>query len=214
MNHPTAALLDELDGALAQRFENFSFRRHAGTRPLPGGAVRVEVGVQYGRKAWARIQVDLSRREADVAEFEMVQAIHFPDYAFGFPDHLPCLSLYVQAAQKVHGMTRPSTPTWTNDRFKDLIDLLLLSELIDDRAAFRATCERVFESRGMHPWPPSIEPPPFWRDQFRALAEQVGLAVTDLDEALARARGFLATVDPRMSPPSTTPVEIVARGGG
>lgn len=107
--------------------------------------------MQYGGKSWARIQVDLSRREAEATGFEMVQALHFPDYAFGFPDHLPCLSLHVQAAQKVHGMTRPSTASWANDRFRDLVDLLLLAELIDDRAAFRATCERVFRTRDTHP---------------------------------------------------------------
>jgi hypothetical protein len=196
VNHPTAALLDEFDAALATRFESFSFRRHAGTRALPGGALRVEVGVQYAGKPWARIQVDLSRREADVAEFEMVRALHFPDYAFGFPEHLPCLSLYAQAAQKVHGMTRPSTATWTNDRFKDLVDLLLLSELIDDVEAFRGTCERVFATRNTHPWPPPIEAPASWREPFRALAEQVGLEVTDLDEALLRARGFLMPAIP------------------
>src|SRR5215218_4681559 len=164
VNHPTAALLDELDAALALRFESFSFRRDARMRALPRGALRVEVAVHYGGRSWARIQVDLSRREADVAEFEMVPALHFPDYAFGFPEQLPCLSLYVQAAQKVHGMTRPSSAAWTNDRFRDLVDLLLLSELIDDVAAFRATCERVFATRDTHPWPPPIEAPASWRE--------------------------------------------------
>jgi hypothetical protein len=200
INHPTAALLDELDAALAASFESFSFRRHGSTRALPGGSRRVEVAVQYGGKSWARIQVDLSRREANVAEFEMVPALHFPDYAFGFPEHLPCLSLYAQAAQKLHGMTRPSTARWTNDRFKDLVDLLLLGELIEDVAAFRSTCERVFTARGTHAWPPPIEAPDSWREPFRVLAEQVALPVTDLDEALFRARHFLETVDPAMSP--------------
>jgi Nucleotidyl transferase AbiEii toxin, Type IV TA system len=200
VNHPTAGLLDELDAALAARFESFSFRRHGSMRALPRDALRVEVAVQYGGKSWARIQVDLSRREADVAEFEMVPALHFPDYAFGFPEHLPCLSLYAQAAQKVHGMTRPSTTTWTNDRFKDLVDLLLLSELIEDVAAFRTTCERVFAARGTHPWPPPIEAPASWREPFRVLAEQVALSVTDVDEALFRARSFLETVESKMPP--------------
>jgi Nucleotidyl transferase AbiEii toxin, Type IV TA system len=200
VNHPTAGLLDELDGALAVPFESFSFRRHGSMRALPRDALRVEVAVQYGGKSWARIQVDLSRREADVAEFEMVPALHFPDYAFGFPEHLPCLSLYAQAAQKVHGMTRPSTTAWTNDRFKDLVDLLLLSELIEDVAAFRTTCERVFAARGTHPWPPPIEAPASWREPFRVLAEQVALPVTDIDEALLRVRAFLETVAPKMSP--------------
>jgi hypothetical protein len=47
VNHPTAALLDELDAALAASFERFSFRRHGSMRALPRGALRVEVGVQY-----------------------------------------------------------------------------------------------------------------------------------------------------------------------
>src|SRR3954464_15747654 len=34
VNHPTAGLLDELDGALAAKFESFSFRRHGSTRAL------------------------------------------------------------------------------------------------------------------------------------------------------------------------------------
>lgn len=212
VNHPTAALLDELDAALAHSFERFSFRRHAGMRSLPRGALRVEVAVQYAGKSWARIQVDLSRSEADVAEFEMVQALHFPDYAFGFPEYLPCLSLYAQGAQKVHGMTRPSTDAWTNDRFKDLVDLLLLCELIDDAAAFRTTCERVFAVRGTHPWPPPIDAPASWREPFRVLAEQVGLAVTDIDEALLRARGFLGTVDPRMELGVAVAMDEIAGG--
>lgn len=194
VNHPTAPLLDELDAALAQRFEGFSFRRHGATRPLPHGSVRVEVGVLYGTKAWARIQVDLSRREGDVTEFEMVPALHFPDYSFGFPDELPCLSLYVQAAQKLHGFTRPSTPNWSNDRFRDLLDLLLLAELIEDTSAFRATCERVFHVRATHAFPPAIEGPESWREPFRALAVQVGLPLMDLDEAVEHARTFIEIV--------------------
>lgn len=187
VNHPSAPLLDELDAALAHRFEGFSFRRHGATRPLPRGALRAEVSVMFGTRGWSRVQVDLSRREGD-ASFELVPALHLPDYAFGFPEHLPCLSLYVQAAQKLHGFTRPSTPSWTNDRFRDLVDLLLLGELIEDVVAFRSTCERVFAERGTHPWPPELVVPDSWREPFRVLATQIGLVIVDIDEAVVHAR--------------------------
>jgi hypothetical protein len=198
VNHPSAPPLDELDAVLAHRFEAFSFRRHGGSRPLPHGGVRAEVSVLYGTRSWSRIQVDLSRREG-VTEFEMVPALHFPDYAFGFPEHLPCLSLYVQAAQKLHGLTLPSTGTWTNDRFRDLVDLLLLGELIDDAAAFLSTCERVFQERGTHAWPPEILAPEAWREPFRVLAAQVGLPVQNLDDAVAHARSLLETTPTRIA---------------
>jgi putative AbiEi antitoxin of type IV toxin-antitoxin system len=57
-----------------------------------------------------------------------------------------------------------------NDRFRDLLDLLVLRDLIDDLPALRRACETTFASRATHAWPPSLEVPPTWRAGYARLA--------------------------------------------
>ncbi|HSU13876.1 nucleotidyl transferase AbiEii/AbiGii toxin family protein [Longimicrobium sp.] len=197
LNDPTADPIAELETALAVPFEGFSFRRHGDPRPLPRGGARVEVSVEYARRGWSRIQIDLSRREGDSAEFEMVEAIDLRELCFGFPERLPCLSLYVQAAQKIHAMTLPAAEGRQNDRFRDLVDLLLLTELITHFPAFRETCERVFTLRGAHAWPPFVEAHEHWIAPFARMAAEMDLPVRDLNAAVHRIRMFLGMIDPR-----------------
>jgi len=190
---PVAAL----DTALEESFEGFTFRRREDPHPLPRGGARVEVSVEYAHKGWSRIQVDLTPREGDSTEFEMVEALDLREFFFDFPERLPCLSLYVQAAQKLHAMTLPGRPGRPNERFRDLVDLLLLKELITDFAAFRESCEKVFALRAIHPWPPLIEAHEHWVAPFARMAEEMGLPVKDLHTAVYQARAFLNDVDPR-----------------
>lgn len=202
LNHADADLVEELGSALSQPFEGFSFHRRGETRPLPKGGVRVEATVQYGGRPWARIQIDLSRRESDVTECEMVDAIDFSALRLEFPRQLPCLSLHAQAAQKIHAVTRPSTSAWRNDRFKDLVDLLLMRELITDLAALRSTCVQTFERRAVHAWPPSLDLHEHWEKPFERMATEIRLPVTDLGEAVARIRAFLLEIDLHEPSPS------------
>lgn len=196
LNDPRGDLLDQLHAALHPGFEQFTFRIHGDARALRPDTVRAEVSVQYGGKSWARVQVDLSRGEAGLFEVEMVEALDFGGVSFGFPAALPCLSLHLQAAQKLHAMTRPSIDGRPNTRFRDLVDLVLLIDLIDDLPAFRSTCVDLFAHRNTHPWPPAVELPPDWEGPFTALAEQVELPVTDARQAIFRLRTFLNKVDP------------------
>jgi hypothetical protein len=192
LNDRGGDLLAHLEGALRAGFEQFSFLVHGDhARALRRDTVRAEVSVQYGGKSWARVPVDLSRGEDGLWQVEMVEALDFGNVAFGFPSALPCLSLHLQAAQKLHAMTLPSPGGRQNHRFRDLVDLVLLIELIDDLPAFRGICVSVFAHRGTHPWPPDVSIPAEWVQPYRALAEEVGLAVTDASDAALRLRSFL-----------------------
>jgi hypothetical protein len=127
----------------------------------------------------------------------MVEAPQFGDLCFGFPERLPCLSLYVQAAQKIHAMTLPPAEGRRNERFRDLVDLLLLKELITDLPAFRDVCERVFARRGVHAWPPFVQANEHWEMPFARMAADLALTITDLHTAVYQARTFLNAVDDR-----------------
>jgi Nucleotidyl transferase AbiEii toxin, Type IV TA system len=122
---------------------------------------------------------------------EMVESLDFGTTTFGFPSALPCLSLHLQVAQKLHAMTLPAVDGRQNPRFRDLVDLVLLIELIDDLPRLRGTCVSLFTHRGTHLWPPAIDLPAEWVQPYRALAEEVGLDVTDAADATLRVRSFL-----------------------
>lgn len=208
LNDQTGELLVRLEEALAPGFERFTFRVHEGARALRAETVRAEVSVSYGGKPWTRVPVDLSRCEAGLFEVEMVDALDFGEISFGFPAALPCLSLHLQAAQKLHAMTLPPVDGRPNPRFRDLLDLLLLIELIEDLPAFREVCVGVFAHRGTHPWPPPIDVPAEWMQPYRALAEEVGVAVTDASGAALRLRSFLHRLEVAALP--LTPADSAA----
>lgn len=104
------------------------------------------------------MSVDIARAEAGEADVEWVEAIALTE-AFGVtgPAQLPCLPLRFHVAQKLHGMTLPPRPGKRNERFRDLIDLLLMETLVaTDFGALRQACELVFSSRRTHAWPPTL----------------------------------------------------------
>jgi len=192
LNDAHTDLMDALDAVLQNRCEGFTFRRRGEARRLPGGAVRADVAVQYGGSTWGRIQVDLGRMEGSGGvQVEMVEGLDLSFFGFEFPERVPCLSLYAQAAQKIHGLTLPSRQGWRNDRFKDLVDLLLIEELIQDHDALRRACEELFALRNTHPWPPFVEAPGSWVEPFRRMAAEVDLPITDVNEAAFRIRRLL-----------------------
>ncbi|HET7232544.1 MAG TPA: nucleotidyl transferase AbiEii/AbiGii toxin family protein [Longimicrobium sp.] len=212
LNDAGGDLLAQFESAL-QPFEHFTFRLHGNARTLRPDTVRTEVSVEYGGRSWARVPVDVSRGEAGLFEVEMVEVLDLGGVSFGFPSALPCLSLHIQAAQKLHAMTLPAADCRRNTRFRDLLDLVLLIELIDDLPAFRAACVGVFTHRGTHPWPPVIDVPDDWVRPDRALAEDVGVDVADAADAALRVRSFLHRVEvaglPLGTPAAPTPTADV-----
>lgn len=60
----------------------------------------------------------------------------------------------LHVALKLHGLPFPSRPGKHNERFRDLVDLLLMEALVTrDYVALREACQTVFGSRNTHSWP-------------------------------------------------------------
>lgn len=205
VNHPEADLLRELDGALADGYEGFGFRRKAAVRDLGNGAIRVEIAVDYRGGTWGTIPVDLARFESGRTEVDLVEAMPLDQFGLAGPRQLPCLALRYHIAHKIHGMTRPSVAEWTNDRERDLIDLLLLEELVSDYEALNEACVEVFGVRGQHQWPPAGPLPPEWALPVITLAREYDIPVDDYDEATGRVLSFIrriAAAGPMRAPPN------------
>lgn len=193
-----ADLADALEQALTgDSYQGFSFRRKGEPLLLDNGAVNMEFAVTYRGQPWTSISVDVARAEAGESDVEWVEAIALTD-VFGVtgPAQLPCLPIRFHVAQKLHGMTLPPRPGKQNERFRDLVDLLLMEALVThDFAALREACELVFGSRNTHAWPPDLDAmPPHWAEPFAQLAGELELRETDVETALIRVRKFVARI--------------------
>lgn len=136
--------------------------------------------------------MDVARAEPGESDVELVPAIPLTE-TFGItgPVVLPSLPLRLHIAQKLHGMTLPPRPGKRNERFRDLVDLLLMEELVTNDASLREACESVFRNRGTHDWPPVLGVPSHWVEPFDRMARDVALPVTDAYAAMARVRAFV-----------------------
>ena len=199
LHHPDMELVDAVEQAIAapgSDYQGFRFQRRKEPLYLENGTVHVELTVTYRGGSWTTIAVDIAREEPGEANVELLDAIRFED-ALGIagPAQLPCLSLRYHVAQKLHGMTLPPRLGKRNERFKDLIDLILMEALITDYRGLREACEEVFRSRANHGWPPPLELPAHWRAPYAKLAAELRLPVHDAEEAMDRVRALVARIE-------------------
>jgi hypothetical protein len=196
LQHTDADLARTLERAFTgDAYQGFTFRRKGEPLLLENGTVNMEFAVSYRGGAWTGIVVDIARAEPGESEIEWLRAIPLTD-VFGItgPVELPCLPLRLHIAQKLHGMTLPPRPGKRNDRFRDLIDLLLMEELVTDYAGLRDACELVFRVRRTHDWPPPFDVPPHWVEPFTRLAGELGLPVSDAQVGMARVQAFVERI--------------------
>lgn len=194
LHHAEGDLVALLRAALTDRYESFEFRVKNTALEMPNGAIRVEVVLTYRGGDWGTVQVDLSQSEGEM-EVDLVPALPvLADFGISGPEEVNCLSLRYHLAQKFHGMTQPYGDRGPNPRFRDMIDILLMKELVDDLSSVRAACEEVFALRKTHPWPPEIDPPVDWEVPFAELAASIDLPERSVSEATEEVRLFLASV--------------------
>jgi hypothetical protein len=84
-----------------------------------------------------------------------------------------------------------------NDRFRDVIDLLLLRDLVDDTQlpAIREACVEIFTLRHEHAWPPPVTVWPEWTAGFAALAADIHFYTDDVTVAVADLQAFIAAIN-------------------
>lgn len=190
-------LIDAVESALQAEFEGFKFRRKGEPYVMPNNVLRVEIAIQYEGRSWATVRLDVTTNELDTLEIEYIEAFPLRPFGLTGPERLPCLALPYQIAQKIHAVSESRPQGRDNDRVRDMVDLLLLrgGGSVTDLAAVRVACQRVFDLRGTHSWPPTFEPPDWWVAEFERSASEVGLGEIGFAEALAEMRGFIGEID-------------------
>jgi hypothetical protein len=176
-------VIDALQDALEEPYLGFGFRltriQSVGDTP----AQRMEVKMTYRDRPWATLRLEASPPGAERTEAEVISAFSLTQLGLEGPEQVACQSLRYQIATKLHAVTE-RFETGENDRFRDLIDLLLLSGLQPDKAQVAEACRDVFGARGKQPWPPQLSIEPSWPEQYRALAIEQHFAVQDVAEAV------------------------------
>jgi hypothetical protein len=190
-------LIDHFTGAIAERYEGFTFRRRSAVHIMPNGVVRLDIAVGYSDAPWNTIQVDLSSHHRTRATVDLVEATSAAQLGLRGPLHLSCLSVPYQIAQKLHGMTETrGADRRPNDRFRDLVDVLLLTPLIEDLAALADASDDVFRHRATHAWPATdLTLPVEWREPYEALASVVGGVTADFDAAVESVATLIARIN-------------------
>ncbi|HVW90411.1 MAG TPA: nucleotidyl transferase AbiEii/AbiGii toxin family protein [Gaiellaceae bacterium] len=195
------ALLEDLDRAFAKPHSGFDFERGGPQKIRDTGSYRFDVKIYYGekRQPWQTLQVEVSPSEIDPLESDEVPAISIEDLGLSGPKTVRCLSLRYQIAQKIHACTE-RIENRENDRSRDLIDLILLRDLVDDLASVREACVITFERRERHAWPPELTIEPSWPEVYTAEAKRYGFDVEAVEDAARLVRAFIAATDAASRP--------------
>jgi hypothetical protein len=199
-------ILDRLDEAIARPWNEFTISRSEAERIPNTKAIRVELKLAYKGRSWSAVEVELAPVEGGMgSELDRVPAAPLDLLQIPLPADAACVSLRYQVAQKIHACTEVFETGRENDRFRDVMDILLLKELAIDvgLARVREACVDIFAVRGKHAWPPVVNVYDSWRPGFATLAaengfrpEDIGAAATELSELIATIDGAMVRLEP------------------
>lgn len=187
--------------ALAEPRHNFAFRVEVETPDAPHMR-RFSIRVSYreerfGRvveKPFSNVQLEVSIYEGTPRPPEMVPAFSLQPFGLEGPESLPCIPLTKQIAQKLHAVTDPPADGRTNDRFRDLLDIVMLSALVPASPELREVCEETFAVRQRHRWPPEVVLYPHWRDPMEQRAREMGLDPQSADDIVAHVVEYIRDI--------------------
>jgi len=184
---------DALDEAFRSPIGDFTLRRHAGPTELYK-MVQFKIRLNYFGKDWNTVTLEVSPYEGPELPAEDVKAISLAEFGLIGPLTLPCMPLVQQVAQKIHGATKQLPDGKTNERYRDLMDILLMEALCPPSPQLRVACEETFSIRNAHSWPPEIVVYDHWIDPFRTDAAKSGAAIDDVHVAAGRVRDYIAAI--------------------
>jgi hypothetical protein len=191
-------VIDRLDEALVQPWNNFHLTRDAPETISNTKAVRIRLRLSYKRRSWGSVQVEMAPVEGEMGrELDRVEAMSLDQLQIPLPEVANCVSLRYQVAQKLHACTEVFDDGRENDRFRDVMDILLVKDLLYDvgLARVREACVDIFTVRDKHTWPPAVTVYDSWRAPFVELARENGFIPEEVDEAASTLTALIAAVD-------------------
>jgi hypothetical protein len=184
----SAGMREKLQEALdVDLGDHLTFRIAAAKKELtnaPGGGGRFGCEAVLLGKTYASFHIDVGVGDATVGVPEQL----IGDDTLAFAGIAPAVALAIpkpqQFAEKIHAYTFP----WAgrlNTRTRDLVDMVILVERGQlHRDEVREAMKATFATRGTHPLPTSLTPPPeAWRQDFPGMAGEANISTTDYLEA-------------------------------
>lgn len=187
--------------ALAEPRHRFTFRV-AIEPPRAPMMRRMSIHVAYqeerfGRlqeKTFSNVQLEVSIYEGVYRNPEMVPAFSLKPFGIDGPEELPCLPLTKQIAQKLHAVTEQPEDGRTNDRFRDLLDIVMLSALAPATPELRELCEETFRIRRKQSWPPEIVAHPHWIEPLEQRAREMSLPYATANEVVQHVIDYVGRI--------------------
>lgn len=190
--------LDRLDDALRQPVGDFTLTRTEPERIAQVDTRRLGLMLDYRGRRWAQIPLEVAPAEAsDVLTVEHADPLRISQFGLPEPASIPIVNLGYQIAQKLHACTERFRSGPENDRFRDLMDLLLLRDMLTaaELPRVKEACLRIFEIRGKHSWSPTVAVYESWRAAYREMARAERFEIEDVDEAAALVNEMIAEID-------------------
>jgi len=151
---------------------------------VPAGGTRCSVEARLAGRTFARFRLDIGLGDPVLGQPDWLEGGAQLAFASIPAARVAAYPLAQQFAEKIHAYTFP----WQdrdNTRVKDLVDLVLLihlGQLNPDHV--RRALAATFQVRDTHPLPVCLpEPPPTWAEPYAAIAQDLKLPVSTLQEA-------------------------------
>lgn len=185
---------EDLDRALAAPYSEFSFQREGISAAGGGHFRRLDVKLFFRGRSWGTLRLEVAAPDSRVTDGEPVPAIPIDEFGITGPETVPCLSLRYQIAQKLHAVTERFSDR-ENERFRDLVDLIICRDLIEEMNQVKDACLDTFGARNTHSWPPELLVSDTWAEPFAALAEEMSFPIENVEEAAGQVRELIAAID-------------------
>lgn len=189
-------MLDRLDQAIADTYGDFGITRTPPRTIRNTDAIHLDLKLAYRGRSWGTVKLEVAPTEGDAGqEIDRVPAIPLGPFGLSGPEDVACVAVRYQIAQKLHACTEVFAEPPSNDRFRDLSDLLMLESLIDDLARVRGACVEIFELRAKHSWPPTVTVFEGWPEQYAALASELDFEPSDVHAAASNVQRLVEAID-------------------
>jgi Nucleotidyl transferase AbiEii toxin, Type IV TA system len=171
-----------------------------GSFEVPGVRIaprRATVKLTYLGKPFVSIPFEVAAPEGrSIDAVDLVPIAPLAEVGLAGPEAIACLSVAYQIAQKIHACSSPPGESRTNDRVRDLADLILLSELATvDLSATRTACMEIFALRNMQIWPPIVVVHGHWPKLWARIVDEDEFFVRELTDAAERVQSLIDQIE-------------------